>query len=355
MPEEGSAQQEGGSGWLERRRWTLLLVSLPVLAVAFFLIPLLDGLILGTVFAYIGRPIRDIFGSRRRLGSAVAAIWITIPISIILALGALEIVNQAIWLTQNQGAIIAGIREFSVQIEIPPPIYDLLTGSLQNVLGVATSVAAGIPVFNYGKNLMLLILNLILSIPVCYFLLSDGESFAESWFTMIPPERVADHRTYFNRIDRILSGIFLGSMYTAIMGGVISAVVFFSFGVPRPFALASLVFIAGLVPILTAWAVIIPLSVYRYLVLGPMDGLLFFAVASLLIYLPSELIIRPYLVSTRSSIHPLLVMLSFLGGALVAGIGGFFLAPAIMGIIVGVYQVRREEIVQKRGPAPIEG
>jgi predicted PurR-regulated permease PerM len=39
----------------------------------------------------------------------------------------------------------------------------------------------------------------------------------------------------------------------------------------------------------------------------------------------------------------LLVMLSFLGGALVAGIGGFFLAPAIMGVIVGIYQVRREE------------
>ena len=27
-----------------------------------------------------------------------------------------------------------------------------------------------------------------------------------------------------------------------------------------------------------------------------------------------------------------------------AGIGGFFLAPAIMGIIVGIYQVRREEM-----------
>ena len=37
-------------------------------------------------------------------------------------------------------------------------------------------------------------------------------------------------------------------------------------------------------------------------------------------------------------------MLSFFGGALVAGIGGFFLAPAIMGVIVGIYQIRREEI-----------
>ena len=31
------------------------------------------------------------------------------------------------------------------------------------------------------------------------------------------------------------------------------------------------------------------------------------------------------------------------GGALVAGIGGFFLAPAVIGAISGIYQVRREE------------
>jgi len=71
--------------------------------------------------------------------------------------------------------------------------------------------------------------------------------------------------------------------------------------------------------------------------------LYFFALASALIYLPSELLIRPYLVSAKSSMHPLMVMLSFIGGALVAGIGGFFLAPAIMGVIVGIYQVRSEE------------
>ncbi|WP_292476413.1 hypothetical protein [Methanothrix sp.] len=37
-------------------------------------------------------------------------------------------------------------------------------------------------------------------------------------------------------------------------------------------------------------------------------------------------------------------MLSFFGGALVAGIGGFFLAPAVMGAINGIYQVQREDM-----------
>lgn len=318
------------------------------------MIPLMDGLILGTVFAYIGRPIRDIFGRRRHLGSAVAAIWIIIPISIILILGAVEIANLVLWLAENQGLLIHDLQGFIASFSIPPLVYNLLTGSLQNVIDAVASIAAGIPVLSFGRNFVHVSINLILSIPVCYFLLIDGDRFVESWFTLIPPEIAEVHRRYFQRIDRILSGIFLGSMYTAIVGGVISAFVFFLFGVPRPFALASLVFVAGLVPILTAWAVIIPVSLYRYFAIGPESALLFFIVASLMIYLPSELVIRPYIVSTRSSIHPLLVMLSFLGGAMVAGIGGFFLAPAIMGVIVGAYQVRREDLEVKKtenGPA----
>ncbi len=327
-----------------RREWIVIVLVVSLIAIAYFLFPLLDGIILGTVFAYLGRPIRDMFGARRRLGSAIAAIWIIVPISLVLILGVIEIANQLMWLAQNQGNIAREMSSFISNLEIPEEIYALITGSLQNILGFLGSLIAKVPLIDYGRKLALLSINLILAIPVCYFLLCDGERFVESWFMLVPEERLDTYRAYFDRIDSILSGIFLGSMYTAIVGGVISAIVFYAFHVPRPFAMASLVFLAGLVPVLTAWAVIVPIAIYRYIVMGPAEALMFFAVASALIYLPSELIIRPYLVATRSSIHPLLVILSFLGGAIVAGIGGFFLAPAIMGVIVGIYQVRREKV-----------
>ena len=55
------------------------------------------------------------------------------------------------------------------------------------------------------------------------------------------------------------------------------------------------------------------------------------------------LAIAPSIVSTKSSLHPLLVLLAFLGGGLVAGISGFFLAPAMIGVVTGIYQVVAEE------------
>jgi predicted PurR-regulated permease PerM len=63
-----------------------------------------------------------------------------------------------------------------------------------------------------------------------------------------------------------------------------------------------------------------------------------------------ELVVRPYIVYARSSIHPMLVLLAFLGGGLVGGVFGFFLAPAMLGTISGIYQMIKSELTGiKRG------
>ncbi len=330
--------------WCADHKGILILVVAALILVTYFLFPFLDGVILGTVFAYVGRPISDKFQKRRRLGAFVAAICIVVPIFLILGMGALEIANQIIMLAQNQETVRNTLGTMLIGIEIPQVASDVIARSLQNLAGIIAPIIAGIPVLNIGRTVSLGIINFIISIPVCYFVLLDGENFVNSIINLLPPREEQVYRKYIARIDKILSGIFIGTIYTSILGSLIAAIIFYAFGLPRPFALASFVFIAGMVPILTAWMVIIPVTIYRYLNLGFSEAFVFLIVAAGLIYLPSELLIRPYLVSSKSSMHPLLVMLSFFGGALVAGIGGFFLAPAIMGVIVGIYQVRREEI-----------
>lgn len=324
----------------------LILALASLLLIFYFFFPFLDGIILGTVFAYVGKPIRDNFGKRKRLGSLVAAVCIVVPIFLILGLGMIEIANQILILAKNQEAIRTTLSMLTEQTsrDLTPGMKDLLTSGLENAASIIAPIASSIPVFHIGRVASLGIINFIVSIPICYFVLVDGESFVESIISLLPHKEKEAYRKYMSRIDRILSGIFIGTIYTSILGSIIAAFIFYAFSLPRPFALASIVFLAGMVPFLTSWVVIIPVAVYRYFTVGMEGAVVFFVLASALIYLPSELLIRPYLVAAKSSLHPLLVMLSFLGGALVAGIGGFFLAPAIMGIIVGIYQVRREEM-----------
>jgi predicted PurR-regulated permease PerM len=336
--------------WCNDHKSILILALAALLLIFYFLFPFLDGVILGTVFAYVARPIRDKFEPRRRLGSLVASICIVVPIFLILTMGMLEIANQIIILAHNQSAVrtTIGILIGQMASSLPLAVNDILAGSLDNAVEIVAPIASSIPLFHIGKVVSLGIINFIVSIPVCYFLLVDGENFVESVIILLPRKDIQYYREYVIRIDQILSGIYIGTIYTSIVGSIIAAFIFYGFGLPRPFALASIVFVAGMVPFLTSWVVIVPVAVYKYVTAGWGEALAFFTLASTLIYLPSELLIRPYLVSTKTSLHPLLVMLSFLGGALVAGIGGFFLAPAIMGAIVGIYQVRREEKTTQR-------
>ena len=60
-------------------------------------------------------------------------------------------------------------------------------------------------------------------------------------------------------------------------------------------------------------------------------------VASILVHV-ANFFIRAYIVYAKSTLHPLLVLLAFLGCGLVAEVAGFFLAPAMMGVVTGIYR-----------------
>ncbi len=80
--------------WRSEHKFIVVLAMAAVLMIVYFVYPFLDGIILGTVFAYVGRPIRDKFGEHKRLGSLVAVICIVVPIFLILGLGTLQVVDQ---------------------------------------------------------------------------------------------------------------------------------------------------------------------------------------------------------------------------------------------------------------------
>jgi predicted PurR-regulated permease PerM len=143
-------------------------------------------------------------------------------------------------------------------------------------------------------------------------------------------------------LDLILKGIFIGNAYAALFVSITSLVVFYVFGFSHILALATLIFIASIIPLFAGYMVLLALAVLRYFQMGLEAALIFFVVSSAIIYLPPEFILRPYLASMQSKVHPMLIMLSFLGGAFVGGIAGFFLAPIVLACLIAAYRVHME-------------
>ena len=327
---------------VRHRTWLFAATLLLILLSSYFIWPLLDGIILGIVFTYLGRPVRDLFGKRRMIGSLAAIICIIAPLCIIFAAGVFEAANRLIWLQSHRAAIVATGQEFISRIYIPQFIFDEISRGMDNLMGIGLSLLTSLPVFDLGTTLTMGFLNLLIAFCVCYYLLVDGDKLLGAANAFLRRKDGDFELRCLSRIDGILSGIYTGSISTAMVYGIASIPIFYLFQIPRPLAMASIILLAGVVPFLT-WIVFLFTAISRYIEVGPMEAIVFFFAASILV-LAAELVVRPYIVYARSSIHPMLVLLSFLGGGLVGGVFGLFLAPAMLGTISGIYQIMQGEL-----------
>ena len=306
------------------------------------LLPLADGIILGLVFAYIARPIQLKFKERRKLGALVASLCIFIPLVFIIGIGILEILNQVTWIINNKTAVTGAVVDFIHALQIPPELVAIFNDAVRNLFASLLPAIGSIGLIGYAQSLSLFVINFMISIFFCFYILADGDRLYSAFLGVIPTDYKGVVNRYACHLDLILRGIFLGSAYSAIIVSVTSVVVFYAFGLPHVLALATLIFIASVLPLFAGYMVLIPLALMRYLQYGFESAVFFFVVASIVIYGPPELILRPYLTGMQSKIHPMLLILAFIGGAFVGGIAGLFAAPILLGALVAAYRVYQE-------------
>ena len=117
-----------------------------LLFVAYLLTPLLDGIVLGLVFAYVARPLKNRFKSRMKLSERVSALLATttiiVPIVVIFTVGIIEAARQLAWIIQHQEVVMAAIKQGLATAGLSPDLTD-------SVINAAQSTASTVPVSTY--------------------------------------------------------------------------------------------------------------------------------------------------------------------------------------------------------------
>ncbi len=348
--------ESDGVSKLIEHKWTIATiagVSILFLAIVYTVLPLVDGIVLGVVFAYVGRPINNKLVKYTRFAPFIATACIITPILLILGTGAIEITRQITWVVVHHSEIMTSFISTIEGLDLPKFIYDGEDTSqmIENLATSAIGILKHIPALEYLKKFLLLIINAIVAVFVCFFLLMDGGRFVTLIRGLVPQSNIRIIDAFIEHADQILSGIFIGNLYVAIFASIISLFVLYFFGVAHVPAMASLIFLASLIPIFAGWMILGPIAVGRYFEYGVWNAVIFYVIAATVIYGPTELVLRPYIVGVKSYTHPLLMMLMFIGGALVAGIAGFFMAPALMGLLIAAYRTY-EDLIRGRIETP---
>jgi putative heme transporter len=174
----------------------------------------------------------------------------------------------------------------------------------------------------------------LLLLVILFFYLKDGQRLTDGIIAIMPghPQRLA---VAAEKAWNTLGAYFHGQLLVALVDAVLIGLGLFLWGVPLALPLAVLIFFGGLFPIIGA-VVTGGLAVLIALADGGLGiGLAVFSLVLLVQQLESNLL-APFILGQVTPLHPLLILLSITGGALLFGVLGAFLAVPLTAIAVQV-------------------
>lgn len=161
-----------------------------------------------------------------------------------------------------------------------------------------------------------------------------------SYIKKISPLDSQIDNLYIKRATEMAKSMVKGTFIIALIQGIITGIVVALLGVPYPFFWGLLAVVFSIVP-LGAGIVNVPIALFLLLSGQIWQGIVLILVQVLIIG-NIDNIIRPKLVSEEAHLHPLLILLSVLGGMSVFGFWGLIYGPVIMILFVTSLEVYLE-------------
>jgi predicted PurR-regulated permease PerM len=209
--------------------------------------------------------------------------------------------------------------------------------------------ALGVVVGNLGgilSRLVGVVWISFLSLFGFYYLLKDGEEVRGMLIRVVPlPEKHTAE--ILRKLEEMASSVIRGSLLVAVAYGVIIGVGFAIFGLQGPVLWGTISVVAALVPVLGVSLVAIP-AIAALVLTGNMSGAIGFAIWIFIIAIFMENFVRPRLIGRKAKVHPLLLLLSVLGGLQLFGPMGILLGPLALSLLLALFAIYPEVALDRK-------
>jgi predicted PurR-regulated permease PerM len=196
-----------------------------------------------------------------------------------------------------------------------------------------TLSSAGV-VFTFGGDTIKvfgkLLFGIIIMVVALFFFLAEGSRMVDAIIRVSPLE---EHyvRELVSEFDRACRAIVSATLISAVVQGVLAGIGFYFAGLESSvFLLTLLTMVLALVPFAGAAAVWVPVSLYLYFYEGNAIAAIGLALYGGIVVSQSDNVIKPYVLHGQSNLHPLLALLSVLGGIQALGPIGILVGPMVV-------------------------
>jgi predicted PurR-regulated permease PerM len=154
-------------------------------------------------------------------------------------------------------------------------------------------------------------------------------------------------RNFIHLVDEGVRQVVYSMFLTALVTGFIATVIYVIFGIPFSTLLGVLTAIISLIPILGAWLVYLPISLYLISLGSIVSGLLLLGLSIVFVSTLPDIVVRPFIISRHEHVDFGLLILAFFTGTMAFGPVGVILGPLILIILVAFIRIYIEKEIEK--------
>ncbi|MBG0857658.1 AI-2E family transporter [Streptomyces spinoverrucosus] len=302
---------------------------------------------LGLVVTALLRPVAELFARVMPRPLAVAAALVG---GIVLILGVLTLIGETVadQRTGLEREFVAGIDRIERRLEEPP--FRLAPGvfdDLQSRIGEALSSHRStiISTALSGASRLLEVLTVLALALFCAVFFTHSGDRQWRWVCDQLPAAARDRFTVAGGAAwRTFTGYTHGILLVAVTNAVLVGIALFALGVPLAVPLALLEFFAAFIPLIGSPIALAVAAVVALASKGPLIALVVVALIVVIGQIEGHLL-HPLVMSWAVRLHPVVVALSVVGGAVAAGVIGAVVAVPLVAVVWSVYQA----LLERRG------
>ncbi len=311
-------------------------------------------LMTAAVFAVSVSPVEKFF--RRKLGhraisSLIVVLLVLIIIVVPLVIAGIVMVNQAVdiahQLIAQNGSIFA--IDFSTS-----PLVQHLPAAVQTYINNIDLRAGLVMLAEWVSQHLGLIFSsaggflfktFIFFICLYYFLV-DRERLVHE-ILVLSPLRDKTDSNILARMTGTIRAVVTGSLVVAVAQGVVAGIGLAIFGVPGFLIWAALVVVAANIPFVGTASIMVPACVYL-LLSGHEPAAIGLAIWSIVLVGLIDNFLKPFIVEGRTNMHPLLILLTILGGLQVFGPIGLIIGPTVLAAFLSLVELYKSGVLERR-------
>ena len=334
----------------------LIAVGLAIVITRPFLNPIAFAIILAVVFHPVHQRVLLWTKQRRDVAALLSTLALLflfcVPVLLLATVATNEAINAAQYLTRKsaeEGGFTrfltlmadSGLRFLGRWIDVSKfDIRGAITSHVQQaglwVLGSGAAILTG-----FAR----MVVNAVITLIIVFFFFRDGRDWVRAMVNATPLAPSQAQGLISNISDTIVANVY-GILSVGAAQGILTGIALAIVGIPSPLLLGLGAGFASIVPVVGAGLVWGPAGIYLIFTGAVWKGIFVLLWGSVVIS-TADNIIRPWVVSGRVELHPLILLFFILGGVEAFGFLGLFLGPVVASILAVLFRMFRADLIRE--------